>query len=142
MISLGDTLDQKAAYWRYSAARYKATIDQKGALPRSDWWRYEYCQTPYLMLASNEYLAERWLDQYHNNVRLTATGQVAPREDFADEKGMFGPLFSHLTMELSTRSGIPTELISEGNEILGKYFAKGEPTGVRLFRVIRKHWSA
>ncbi|MGO8298895.1 hypothetical protein ACC817_22665 [Rhizobium ruizarguesonis] len=133
-MSWSDTLNQKAAFWRHSAARYKATIDQTGALPRSDWWRYEYCQTPYLMLASDEYLAQRWLDQYHINVRLTAAGQIAPREDFADEKGMFGPLFSHLTMEFGTRGGVPAKLISDGNAMMNRYFEKGEPTGVRLFQ--------
>ena len=126
-------LEQKAAYWRHLAERYRATSERNGALPRSDWWRYEYCQTPYLMLASDDYLAQRWLDQYHNNVRLTAAGQIAPRQDFADGQGMFGPLFAHLMMEFGTRGGVPTKLISEGNEMMSKYFAKGEPTGVRLF---------
>lgn len=74
-------LEQKAAYWRRSAKHYKATSEENGALPRSDWWRYEYCQSPYLMLASDEYIAQRWLDQYHNNVSLTAARQIAPRHD-------------------------------------------------------------
>lgn len=132
-MSWNDVLDQKTAYWRESAARYKATIDDTGSLPRSDWWRYEYYRTPYLMLASDEYLAQRWLDQYHNNVCLTAAGQIAPREDFSDEMGMFGPLFTHLTMEFGSRGGVPAKLISDGNAMTGKYFAKGVPTGMRLF---------
>lgn len=126
-------LEQKAAYWRRSAERYKATSEKNGALPRSDWWRYEYCQSPYLMLASDEYIAQRWLDQYHNNVSLTAAGQIAPRHDFADDHGMFGPLFTHLTMEFGSRGGVPAKLASDGNQMMGRYFAKGEPTGVRLF---------
>jgi hypothetical protein len=134
MMSWSNVLEQKAAYWKHSAARYKATIDQTGALPRSDWWRYEYCQTPYLMLASDEYLSQRWLDQYHNNVRLTAAGQIAPREDFSDGTGMFGPLFTHLTMEFGSRGGVPAKLTSDGNAMMDKYFARGDPTGVRLFQ--------
>jgi hypothetical protein len=97
-------LEQKAAHWRRSAERYKATSEQNGSLPRSDWWRYEYCRSPYLMLASDEYIAQRWLDQYHNNVSLTAAGQIAPRNDFADDHGMFG--HSLLTSRWSSDRGV------------------------------------
>lgn len=47
--------------------------------------------------------------------------------------GMFGPLFAHLVMEFGTRGDVPTKLISESNEMSGKHFEKGEPTGMRLF---------
>jgi hypothetical protein len=131
--SIAETRRQEAN-WTQEANYYRRIIESTGSLPRSDWWRYEYCQTPYLMVASNEYLAQRWIDQYHNNCRLTAAGQLAPRQDFADASGMYGPLFTHLTMEYQTRGGIPDAVVAEGSSQLDKYFRKGEPTGIRLFQ--------
>lgn len=44
-------------------------------MPRSDWWRNEYCQTPYLMLAIGSIgPSDDWTN--HNNVRLTAARQL------------------------------------------------------------------
>lgn len=134
MIFSIDEVRRREANWRLGASHYRHLVETNGALPRSDWWRYAYCQTPYLMLASNDYLAKRWIDQFHNNTRLTAAGHLVPREDFADASGMFGPLFTHIFMEYQNRGGVPEAVITEGNSQLSKYFRNGDPIGVGLFK--------
>lgn len=121
------------AYWMQRAEGYKDALARDGGLPVSDHWRLEYCSVPYLMLASNEYLAARWLDHFHNNVRLTRIGEISLRDDFSDASSLFGPLFSHLEMEYGTRGGIPVSLAVEAREQISKYFRNGVPIGVSLF---------
>jgi len=134
MIISGSTARQRLREWQLRADRYKRELDRKGSLSRNDWWYYEYCQTPYLTFASDRYLAQRWIDQFHNNVRLTANGQIVPREGFADAAGMFGPLFAHMTLEYQMRGGVPNAVSGEGSAQLAKYFEQGEPKGVHLFK--------
>ncbi|WP_427238361.1 hypothetical protein [Bacillus altitudinis] len=103
-------------------------------LTRQEWWEREYYETPYLTFARDSYLEERFFDHFHNIVRLTAEGQIAPREDFAEPSGLIAPLFSHLKLEFSARGkGLP-KVRDPIRDQLGKYFVNGTPTGVRLFR--------
>ena len=131
--SLAQYAREQQSYWNVQRGHYEAILRQTGALRRSDWWYYEYTKAPYLTLASDQYLTQRWLDQFHNNCRLTGDGGIAPREDFADDGNLFGPLFAHLYIEFRSRGGVPPHVISEGNSQLMKYFENGTPTGVRLF---------
>lgn len=133
MLLAGSAVGQRLLHWKLREDQYKRELDQNGSLKRSDWWHYEYCQTPYLTFASDRYLAKRWIDNFHNNVRLTAEGYVVPREEFSDAAGLFGPLFAHLTAEYGLRGGVPFSAANDGNAQLSKYFEHGEPTGVRLF---------
>lgn len=97
-------------------------------------WYYEYCQSPYLTLAGDEYLSRRFIDQFHNNIRLTRKGQIAPRVEFTHDSGLFGPLFAHLWVEYQCRGGTPTAVIAEANDQVRKYFVNDTPTGALLFR--------
>jgi hypothetical protein len=120
---------------------FKSQLDEldtrkknQGTLKRYEWWQLEYLQTPYLALASDKYLDERFFDHYHNTLRLNSEGLIGPREDFGDSSGLIGPLVSHLMLEYGARGkSFPNMAGSEGRD-LDKYFAKGKPTGVRLFK--------
>lgn len=105
-----------------------------GRLKRQEWWEREYYRTPYLTFASNEYLEQRFFDHFHNQLRLTAEGKIAPRKDFADGGGLIAPLFSHMMLEFGARGlGLPAAN-EKARQQLDKYFENGQPTGVRLFR--------
>jgi hypothetical protein len=105
-----------------------------GMLKRQEWWEREYFETPYLTFASNDYLEQRFFDHFHNQLRLTAEGKIAPRPDFADGGGLIAPLFSHMMLEFGAR-GLGLPVVNEkAFRQLDKYFEDGEPTGVQLFR--------
>lgn len=104
-----------------------------GLLKRQEWWQREYYETPYLTFASDQYLEQRFFDHFHNQVRLTAEGKIAPRLDFADDGGLIAPLFSHMMAEFNARGrGLPAASEKAWQQ-LNKYFEGGQPTGVRLF---------
>lgn len=125
----------KLSFWKVRADEYDAKARANGGkYTRSDSWYHEYCVSPYLAFSSADYLASRLIDQHHNNVRLTALGQIAPRTDFSDDDGLFGPLFAHIWMEYQARGGTPVDVILQSNEQLAKYFQNSPPTGVALFR--------
>lgn len=115
------------------------TIEEKrnkndNTLKAQEWWEREYYQSPYLTFARDAYLEERFFDHFHNTVRLTAEGKIAPRNDFAEPSGLIAPLFSHLKLEFSSRGkGLPKTTETIKNQ-LGKYFENGTPTGVTLFK--------
>jgi hypothetical protein len=130
-----DEAKLKFAFWRERFKGYQETsLRNGGRLKRSDMWYREYCRDPYLTLASEEYLSSRFTDQFHNNMRLTAKGQIAPRVDFSQDDGLFGPLFAHIWLEYQYRGGTPENVITEANKQIEKYFENGRPTGVNLFR--------
>lgn len=124
----------KLLFWQDKVRAYKKKADRKaGKLTRSEMWYYEYCQAPYLTLSGDEYLSRRFIDHFHNNIRLTGNGEKVPRADFAQDDGLFGPLFAHVWLEYQSRGGVPSETIAEANQEFNKYFEKGIPTGARLF---------
>lgn len=105
-----------------------------GLLKRQEWWEREYFKTPYLTFASNAYLEQRFFDHFHNQVRLTGEGKIAPRKDFADGAGLIAPLFVHMMLEFDARGlGLPAAN-EKARQQFDRYFENGEPTGVRLFR--------
>lgn len=125
----------RLSFWR---DKFKEIEERKvrngGLLKRQEWWEREYYETPYLTFASDEYLEQRFFDHFHNQVRLTAEGKIAPRPDFADGGGLIAPLFSHMMLEFGARGlGLPAAN-EKAFQQLNKYFEDGEPTGVRLFR--------
>lgn len=125
----------RLSFWE---EKFKEIEDRKfkngGLLKRQEWWEREYYETPYLTFASKKYLEQRFFDHFHNQVRLTAEGKIAPRPDFADGDGLIAPLFSHMMLEFGARGlGLPAANEKAFQQIK-KYFEDGEPTGVRLFR--------
>lgn len=126
---------ERLAFWNKKAEHYVEKARANGGkYKRSDGWYHEYCDTPYLTFASGEYLQRRFIDQFHNNVRLTASGQIAPRMDFAEDDGLFAPLFSHLWLEYEARGGTPTDAIVKARGELDRYFHVRPPRGARLFK--------
>lgn len=125
----------RIAFWKAKFEELEAKKERNGGrLKRQEWWEREYCQSLYLTFSSDEYLERRFIDHFHNNVCLTAEGQIAPREDFSEGSGLIGPLFSHMQSEILLRGGLRGDVIRTANQELDKYFANGTPTGVALFR--------
>ncbi|MBZ9650383.1 hypothetical protein K9B33_22945, partial [Sphingobium sp. 3R8] len=125
----------RISFWKAKFEELESKKEKSGGLlKRQEWWEREYFQNPYLTFASDEYLERRFIDHFHNNVRLTADGGIAPREDFADGSGLIGPLFSHLQLEIGLRGGLRMDIVRSANEELDKYFDNGTPTGVALFK--------
>lgn len=125
----------RLSFWRNKFDEIEGKKTRNGGLlRRQEWWEREYYEVPYLTFASREYLEQRFFDHFHNQVRLTAEGQIAPRRDFADGGGLIAPLFSHMMLEFNARGlGLPAAN-EKALQQLEKYFENGEPTGVRLFR--------
>lgn len=73
---LPDDPKERLLFWKRKAEEYVEKAKANGGkYKRSDGWYHEYCNTPYLIFASGKYLERRLIDQFHNNVRLTASGQ-------------------------------------------------------------------
>jgi hypothetical protein len=126
---------QRLAMRAYQAAELeKQSAQNGGKLKRSEWWNLEYYRDPYLTLASQNYLSDRFIDHYHNCSRLTSGGQIAPHYEFSKDDGLLGPLFSHLNIEFSIRGGVPEETFKRANNELDKYFHAEIATGVQMFR--------
>lgn len=69
----------RLSLWRDRFQEIEKRMNQNGGfLRRQEWWEREYCQTPYLNFASNNYLEQRFFDHFHNQVRLTGDGKIAP----------------------------------------------------------------
>ncbi|TGN68286.1 hypothetical protein E4L95_02010 [Paracoccus liaowanqingii] len=130
-----DDAKAKLSFWKQHAEGY-ANFAQanNGYLTRSEDWYNDYCLSPYLTFASTDYLSKRFIDHFHNNMRLDSLGRICPRLEFADDHGIFGPLFAHLWLEYQSRGGIPQKTISDATYEVGKYFLNGEPTGTSLFK--------
>ena len=125
----------RLSLWRDRFQEIEKRMKQNGGvLRRQEWWEREYYQAPYLTFASNNYLEQRFFDHFHNQVRLTGEGRIAPREDFADGSGLIAPLFTHMILEFRAR-GLCLPVVNEkAMRQLYKYFENGCPTGVRLFK--------
>jgi hypothetical protein len=131
----GDQLSKKLLMWEARAkALEEKSARNNGMIKRQELWEREYYQAPYLTAASNEYIHNRFIDHFHNNVRLTAEGQIAPHYESTKDDGLLMPLFAHLHLELGTRGGLPAEVVRRANEELDKYFERDVATGVVLFR--------
>lgn len=119
-------------YWQRRAMRYtKAAEVNGGRMTLSDSWCRDYCESPYLALASEDYLAERFIDHFHNLTSLDEHGGIVPRTGFTDP--ILAPIFSDLQMEYNSRGGIPEEVAAKATAELRKYFKNGRPKGVKLF---------
>jgi hypothetical protein len=121
--------------WANCAGELEKKSAQNGnMLTRSEMWNLEYFNTPYLTLASQDYLSKRFIDHFHNCMRLTSDGGIAPHYEFSRDDGLLGPLFSHLHIEFSSRGGVPAGTVRRANEELDKYYDKEVLTGVEMFR--------
>jgi hypothetical protein len=122
-------------HWKQKALEYDRVFDSNGGkYTRSDSWYHEYCKTPYLAFASSEYLAERFIAHFHNNMFITSDGGITLRTDFAADDCLFGPLFAHLHIEYKQRGGIPSEVIKTAKAEINKYHFVSAPRGVTMFR--------
>ena len=110
-----------------------AIKENKGMLPRHESWRHAYFRDPYLIRTSKEDLFNRTCDVFHNIAELDGLGKIAPTAGMMNDAWLMQK-FTHLIEEYGGRGGVPVDLISAANEPLDKYFADGEPVGVRLFR--------
>lgn len=79
-------------------------------MTRSDFWRQRYRQRPYLRLASDEELAQRFRDVMKNTLLLTAKGQIGV---VGRENAFWWELMTHLFEEYGNRGGIPINLASK-----------------------------
>lgn len=126
---------QKMTFWGQQFTDYENRAKLNGGkLKRYEMWQREYCETPYLTLAGEEYLSRRMVQQYHNNVRLTKDGGIVPRPDFGHDQGLFGPLFTHLMLEYQCRGGVPDKVVKSMTGEMNRYYAAGDPVGVKLLR--------
>lgn len=126
--------EARISYWTNKFYEIESKRKLKGKLKKQEWWEREYYQSPYLTFASDRYIESRFIDHFHNNVRITSQGEIAPRIDFADDSGLIGPIFSHLLLEIRMRGGLPDDVVCSANKELDKYFENGVPIGVRLFK--------
>lgn len=125
----------RLSLWRDRLQEIEARIKHNGGLlKQQEWWEREYCKTPYLTFARSAYLEQRFFDHFHNQVRLTGEGKIAPRSDITNSDGLLAPLFTHMMLEFNAR-GVGLPAVSEkAKRQLHKYFENGEAKGVRLFR--------
>jgi hypothetical protein len=104
-----------------------------GKIIRSDLWRKDYYTNPYLARAKDDDLFNRLCDVFHNQVDLDDQGRICPSPMMHNDAWIL-QRWAHLVEELSTRGGFTGEMLNAANEPLHKYFARGIPPGVVLFR--------
>lgn len=104
----------KLEYWKQCLNTVNAKMEENGgSLKRQEFWEREYFEAPYLTFASDDYIAERMIDHFHNNVRLTSEGKLSPRSILADESRILIPLFTHLNLEFGLRGGLPADVMEK-----------------------------
>lgn len=123
----------KLSFWRQRTLFYDQIAQANGGLlSLSDAWRRNYCLSPYLSLASCEYIDERFIAHYHNLMMLDEQGRVVPRTNFTDS--ILAPLSAHLWEEYEARGGAPAlAVVERAAEEIRKYYKNGRPKGAALF---------
>ena len=124
---------ERLAFWASRAKSHRQRLEATGGLKRYEWWELEYFEAPYLTLASSDFIHRRFIDHFHNIVRLNKIGQLTPVPQDEDEHRLLLPIFTHLNLEINTRGRPSVDLIKAANSELDKYFVSGPPTGVSLF---------
>ena len=76
-----------------------------GSLPRSDWWRLEYCTNPYLLGCPDDRLASRFHDVFINQTELSPKALIGLLP--VDNDNQFMRKFTHLLEEYAVREGLP-----------------------------------
>lgn len=126
-------VQDRLSYWKLRAEETRSHADITGAMKRSQWWELEYFEAPYLAFASDEYLHQRFVDHFHNNMRLNSEGKIVPAEILGGYGDLLFPLFTHMNLEFGIRGGTPSKTIAAAKAAFEKYFDNGLAKGISLF---------
>ena len=112
---------------------YEAKAAKPRKLTRHESWRHQYLAHPYLIGASTERLAERFVSVFMNTVEIGADGRITPRA--VTEPDTFWVPFTHLLEEYGSRnSGIPDEVGRAAQASVVKYVKDGKSVGMEMFK--------
>jgi len=128
-----EQIEHRLASAKEKLARYEQEAAKHGGmLRRHELWREAYLQFPYLIGAPDERVAERFCDIFLNMTHLTPEAKVGPLPPGQDDG--FMEKFTHMLEELSSRGGLTSDVATRATASARRYFANGEPIGVRMFR--------
>ncbi|MGJ5621022.1 hypothetical protein [Sulfitobacter sp. MF3-043] len=125
-------------WYRTRLSEYERIHKERGGLPRSDLWRAQYLQHPYLLLCSEVELRERWVDVFANTSTLTEEGKIGMDVGELTKPGSMTEAFTHMLEAFAARGGVEGDCVNMGTAELSKYFADGEPPGVAMFKDMPK----
>jgi len=112
---------------------YEWKSEQPGRLMRHEVWRHDYLARPYLIGAPDDRVTERFCNIFMNVSELSTEGKVS-LVPFA-ETDQYMQVFTHMLEEYGSRiGGLTRELIGKARTPILKYFERGTPAGVTMFR--------
>lgn len=112
---------------------YEWKSEQPGRLSLHEVWRHAYLAHPYLIGAPDDRVAERFCNIFMNASELSKEGKIelVPLSE-TDE---YLQVFTHILEEYGARfGGIPQEVGARANTPILKYFERGTPIGIEMFR--------
>lgn len=127
-------IEQTLSWYEHRKVEIQAEYEaNSGQLVRHEFWRLEYYNNPYLLLCSYEEIHQRFIDIFANVCGLTKEGKIAPYPDEMDGDNAMFRAFTQILEACNSRGGLQPDMIEKGRKEILKYFADGEPKGVRMF---------
>lgn len=103
-----------------------------GSLVQHQGWRCEYYQYPYLILETDEKIAERFTDLIVNIVDISKDCKIVPTPGLKNDARLM-KIFTEIIEETNWRGILTEELARNATNPISEYFNDGMPLGCRMF---------
>lgn len=130
-MNLTEKQDRTLKYFQKKAQMAYEKNQISGKYMLEEKWRYEYWRKPYLLLASDEEIIERFSSIFLNLIELDDKGRISIN-NIKEDDWKLGELLTQIIEETNCRGILNDKSMQEIKNTVQKFYKNGAPLGCKI----------